>query len=456
MWFVMLMITKKYLAGLTPEEKDEIILTQAREIEDLKEQIQELKAMIIQSQALKKTKKNSKNSSLPPSQDQKANHPKKEKKTRKKRKGFARSLHPNPHEVRDIKVTACACGEAMPESAQSVYHEFDHVEIPPLEAVITRYRLYRGECPCCKRRNLAPSPEGIDPYKPFGPHLQHLLFYQRFTHFISYERLKAFCADVLNFGISEGAIANIFKRCKIKIDTKVEQFKQKIRTASCVNSDETMARVCGHNWWEWTFQNNEVALHVIRPSRGGDVVRDIFQGHKPDYWGSDLYSAQRGHGKKWQICLEHQVRDCQFAIDQGDQAFAWRMKILFLRAIAVSKRRHVLKPTTLQSYRHQLDRELTYILGKVKPLTLSGEKLRSRYLREREHLFTFFDNLLVEPTNNSSEQALRMSVIFRKVTNGFRSDWGTDLFAGVRSVVNTGLRQKMNPYHSLKQALQGS
>ena len=205
---------------------------------------------------------------------------------------------------------------------------------------------------------------------------------------------------------------------------------------------------------EVTFQNNEVALHVIRPSRGGDVVRDILQGHKPDYWGSDLYSAQRGHGKKWQICLEHQVRDCQFAIDQGDQAFAWRMKILFLRAIAISKRRPVLKPVTLQSYRHQLDRELTYILGKVKPLTPGGEKLRSRYLREREHLFTFFDHLLVEPTNNSSEQALRMSVIFRKVTNGFRSDWGTDLFAGVRSVVNTGLRQKMNPYHSLRQALQ--
>jgi hypothetical protein len=34
-----------------------------------------------------------------------------------------------------------------------------------------------------------------------------------------------------------------------------------------------------------------------------------------------------------------------------------------------------------------------------------------------------------------------MSVIFRRVTNGFRSEWGRDLFAAVRSVVNTGKRQ---------------
>jgi hypothetical protein len=34
-----------------------------------------------------------------------------------------------------------------------------------------------------------------------------------------------------------------------------------------------------------------------------------------------------------------------------------------------------------------------------------------------------------------------MSVIFRRVTNGFRSEWGRDLLAAVRSVVNTGKRQ---------------
>ena len=39
--------------------------------------------------------------------------------------------------------------------------------------------------------------------------------------------------------------------------------------------------------------------------------------------------------------------------------------------------------------------------------------------------------------NNVSERALRPSVIFRKVTNGFRSEWGADTYAAFRSVVST-------------------
>jgi len=52
------------------------------------------------------------------------------------------------------------------------------------------------------------------------------------------------------------------------------------------------------------------------------------------------------------------------------------------------------------------------------------------------------------------EQAIRMSVIFRRVTNGFRSEWGRDLFAAVRSVVNTGKRPKLS-FPTLRQKYQG-
>lgn len=43
----------------------------------------------------------------------------------------------------------------------------------------------------------------------------------------------------------------------------------------------------------------------------------------------------------------------------------------------------------------------------------------------------------VPPTNNVSERALRPSVVFRKVTNGFRSEWGAETYAAFRSVVST-------------------
>ena len=58
------------------------------------------------------------------------------------------------------------------------------------------------------------------------------------------------------------------------------------------------------------------------------------------------------------------------------------------------------------------------------------------------------------PVNNSSEQEIRPSVIFRKVTNGFRSDWGPDIHAGYRSVTGTARRHGQSAWTAI-QALVG-
>ena len=55
----------------------------------------------------------------------------------------------------------------------------------------------------------------------------------------------------------------------------------------------------------------------------------------------------------------------------------------------------------------------------------------------RAHLFVFMTRRDVPYTNNASERHLRPSVIFRKVTNGFRCEWDAETYAGFRSVVST-------------------
>ena len=55
-----------------------------------------------------------------------------------------------------------------------------------------------------------------------------------------------------------------------------------------------------------------------------------------------------------------------------------------------------------------------------------------------DKLLVFLTRRDVEATNNNSERALRPSVIFRKVTNGFRSDWGAKVYADLCSIVATG------------------
>ncbi len=87
------------------------------------------------------------------------------------------------------------------------------------------------------------------------------------------------------------------------------------------------------------------------------------------------------------------------------------------------------------------------------PTHKDGIRLKKRYTKIQDSLFLFLEDASVPPTNNSSEQAIRMSTIFRKVTNGFRSQWGRDLFASVRSVVNTGKRQGLSAFQSINNIL---
>ena len=153
-------------------------------------------------------------------------------------------------------------------------------------------------------------------------------------------------------------------------------------------------------------------------------------------WVSDMLGSQRGHGILWQVCLAHLLRDAQYATECGDTAFSAPFRRLLLRAIAIGRRRETLKDTTLKQYLYNLDRRLDAIMAAV-PIGEPGRKLRKRMAANRAHLFVFMINRDVPYTNNVSERHLRPSVIFRKVTNGFRCEWGAETYAAFRSVVST-------------------
>ena len=171
------------------------------------------------------------------------------------------------------------------------------------------------------------------------------------------------------------------------------------------------------------------------------MIAEVMDSHRPQVWVSDLFSAQKAHpADDWQVCLAHQLRDCQDAIDAGDELFAPRMKRLLLKATALQRRRQTLATSTVEHDCSRLRGALRDILN-LQPKHAEGQRLLKRYQKIRTHLLHFLDDETVPPTNNSSEQALRWSVVFRKVTHGFRSNWGAELFAQVRSIVNTARRQ---------------
>ncbi len=130
------------------------------------------------------------------------------------------------------------------------------------------------------------------------------------------------------------------------------------------------------------------------------------------------------------------------------------MKALLLRACALARRRDGLADATLESYAAALERRLDKVMA-CQPTNKDGKRLRKRYAKDRDSLFTFMTERAVPPTNNGSERDIRPSTIFRKVTGGFRSDWGSDLYAAVRSTLNTGRRHDLSALQAIQTALNG-
>jgi transposase len=64
----------------------------------------------------------------------------------------------------------------------------------------------------------------------------------------------------------------------------------------------------------------------------------------------------------------------------------------------------------------------------------AGQVLNKQIKACRTKFFGFLSNREVPATNDISEREIRPSVVFRKITNGFRSDSGARNHVGYRSV----------------------
>lgn len=439
------------LDGLSHAEKDALIEGLWQELQSLRAEVEKLKQ--------KRVKKTSGNSSLPPSKGFKPNQSSSPstspncQETGSHRNG-GRELSQQPDQVVVAQAKRCPhCGVEVEPSTQRLSGIYERIELPPTTPHVTRVERYSGICQCCQKAYEAPVPVGLEPGSPFGTRVAALVTYLRYSHAISYGRLSQLMSELYGLKLSEGAIANLLQRVRVQLETPVAKIVERLRSARLVGSDETGARVNGKNQWEWVFQNDQVCLHVIRPTRGKTVIDGVMGGHQPQIWVSDLFSAQAAHpALDWQVCLAHQLRDCQYAIDAGDELFAPRMKRLFLKAIALQRRRQTLATSTVEQYCARFRGSLREILH-LKPKSVEGQRLLKRYQKIRDHLLLFLSDETIPPTNNASEQALRWSVIFRKVTNGFRSDWGAELFAQVRSLVNTAKRQGISAFDAISRAL---
>ena len=437
------------LERLSKDELIAIILAPAAQLEALMARVAELEAK------LNAPPKTPSNSSLPPSKGEKPNRVERWRARRKGRPGTFRALAENPDRTIDAYAEACPhCRHRLTPADQPDAHAYDHIELPPIQPVVTRVLRHRGACPCCRRQFSTAAPQGLKPGSPFGPNLAALIVHLHITQAISFERLAGLMAEVFGVVISEGAIANILARAEPAMTAAATRIAAEVRASPVIASDETSARVCGKTWWQWVLLCSTAVYHVIVDTRAASVVSDFLEGSRPEVWIADRYAGQASHAEQRQICLAHLLRDAQYAVDEGDTIFAPAFKILLLRAVAIGKRRAELKDSTLKQYRADLDRRLDRLLSKP-PRKRSAAKLFKAMRRDRDDLFRFVTRRDLPYTNNGCERALRPSVIFRKVTGCFRSTKGATLYAATQSVIATGRLRGLTAVDAIRNALNG-
>ena len=358
-----------------------------------------------------------------------------------------------PNSTRRFYAGRCTCGAVLGEAGQDLAKEYDHIDIPPIRPVTTRIELFRATCPCCKARVTASPPTDMPEGTPFGPGIASTVAYLHGCQMVGYKRLTEVCQGLFGLTISQGAIANMLARVGEALRPPAERIAEEVRASEVVASDETSARVKGKTWWQWTFGCATAVAFVMAESRGKCVPTAFLAGAKPKMWLSDRLPAQCTHAEEHQFCLAHLIRNAQYAIDHGDMIFAPGFKALLKDACAVGRRRPDLADATIAAHRRRLERKLDRLLA-CKPTDAEGRKLRDAvYLDCRNKLFVFLKRRDAEPTNNESERALRPSVIFRKVTNGFRSEWGAQAYAALCSIVETGRRNGRSALTAIRDAL---
>jgi transposase len=448
-------MTPPFRYRLSDREKDALLSEQAALIERQAARIAELEAL------LAKPKKTSQNSHTPPSQDRKPGgsgdgKDGKRRKPRPSRPGSARPLTDAPDETIKRLATACPhCAADVSGQRQHCRHRYDHIDLPPITPVVTRIELFGGRCAACGHRFRAEAPDGMPPGSPFGASVRSLLLYLHHSHHLGFERLARMMAELFGLKISEGAIANAFRRAEDAMTAACAAIKAKLLAARGIASDETTSRIDGATRWHWVFVSAKAVLHTIAPRRAKAIAEAVLGEYRPAVWVSDRYAGQQDLAPAHQVCLAHVLRDVQYAIDCGDAVFAPRLRELLRWAIRIGRRRDVLRATTLRSYHARAERRLDALVA-TPAAHPAGRELQTAVKAWRTKFFVFLEDPDVPATNNACEREIRPSVVFRKVTGGFRSDWGAAIHAGYRSVTGTARLHGQTALHSIGQLLAGT
>lgn len=431
---------------MTLEELQQLVQSQAELIQTLQKRIETLEAEL----------KKYKNPNTPPSANKhlkpdtrgKNNDPKKKQGAPKGHKGTTRQQLPKRKEI--IDADCCPhCGSK--ELTDKKVHKKVIEELPePVIPEVIEYEIHEKACNTCGHVFI-PEECHIPLQGKFGINIMILVVFLKYILRGVLRKIVLFLNNGYGLKLTPASVGAIIKRVARAAEQGYKELKQRIKSAGRVYVDETSFSVLGTNYWVWVFRTANDLLLVIRPSRGSDVLLEILGA---DFKGIVICDCWRAYNffDHLQRCWSHLLRkakDCSEKSQIGEN-FYQRLKSLFKEIKKYNLREHT-EASRLLKY-EELQQKLNQLVNYYRKYAeLKG--IITYISNNIGNWFTCIRYANVEPTNNFAEQAIRETVIIRKIIGAFRSEQGPEDYSILASMLATWKLRNENICLKLKEIL---
>jgi len=401
---------------------------------------------------------NSRNSSLPPSKDPPGTLRAPKRSSGKSRggqpgrKGVNRSLV-DQAQVTDTKTFKLAgscpdCNAQIPEDVRSV--DIRQIwEIPKIEPTVLEVREERAICPCCGKVLKASVPETENlPCGNFGPNLVALVGILQGRFSLSHRDCQELLAQLTGIRVGLGTISRLSRLVSVSLADFHLDLGDHVRKAETMNIDDTAWKLGKTNQVMFSLNTPDAAYFKIEPRKDHATVKQIL-GNFSGVLGSDRASTYSCYTGKLQHCLAHLDRHFLRIWDRGGTG----------KSIGAQGRKEMDRIWSLWNdfgekriSRDELKLKLKPVRARMGRLLRAGaactvEKTArtcERILKSFRWMWTFSDTDGVEPTNNISEQAIRLPVCWRRTSFSSQSDEGLRFTERILSAVVTCARRGAN------------
>lgn len=416
-------------------------------------------------------KRNSKNSSQPPSQDAPQGFKPKPKATESKKRGgqVGHAGHTvklyEPQECTTLEEHypshCCACGAGL-SGSDATPQRCQIVEIPSLRPIVVEHRFHALECPKCGVSTRAYERSIVDGSR-YGDRLCALVGLLSGEYRQSHRMVVRLLSEIFEVELSVGSVTRLRQNVSEAVAESVAEAHEYVKQQQQVNVDETSfqqgnadgANPKGTQGWLWVVVTPVVCYFQVLLSRSGAAAQTILGSGFAGYVNSDRYS-----GYTWlaieqrQVCWAHLKRDfTKIAQRSGvsrelGEALLKQHKRLFelwhrVRDGTLEHSQFALNAEPIRTSIHQLLSEAAdYAIAEGEKTPLAKTVRTCRQLLKVEPALWLFARVEgIEPTNNAAEQAIRPAVLWRKCSYGSQSAEGS-LFVGRMMTVVTSLRRQ--------------